>query len=79
MLLVVILTLVMQYSRHSHAGTDFTLQVSIMALVSGMFYTLSGILGDYLGYKTYLMLIGIVGIFMLLPAYLWQRCYDTEK
>ncbi len=79
MLLVVILTLVMQYSRHSHAGTDFTLQVSIMALVSGMFYTLSGILGDYLGYKTYLMLIGIVGIFMLLPAYLWQRCYNTEK
>ena len=79
MLLVVILTLVMQYSRHSHAGTDFTLQVSIMALVSGVFYTLSGILGDYLGYKTYLMLIGIVGIFMLLPAYLWQRCYNTEK
>lgn len=79
MVLVVILTLVMQYSRHSHAGTDFTLQVSIMALISGMFYTLSGIAGEYLGYKNYLIMIGFIGIFMLLPIVVWQRYYHFKN
>lgn len=35
MLLVVMLTLVMHYSRKEYAGTDFTFQVSVMATVSG--------------------------------------------
>ncbi|WP_204336720.1 hypothetical protein, partial [Proteus mirabilis] len=35
MLLVVMLTLVMDYSRKNYAGTDFTFQVSVMATVSG--------------------------------------------
>ncbi len=35
MLLVVMLTLIMQYSRKQYAGTDFTFQVAIMATVSG--------------------------------------------
>lgn len=73
MLLVVILTLVMQYSRQHHAGTDFTLQVSIMALVSGLLYTVSGILGDLLGYMNYLLLISILGVFLLIPLFLWKN------
>ena len=73
MLLVVILTLVMQYSRKQHAGTDFTFQVSLMALVSGGLYTLSGIVGDALGYQHYLMLIVIIGAVLLLPLMFWQR------
>ncbi len=43
MLLVVMLTLIMQYSRKQYAGTDFTFQVAIMATVSGVLYTLSGV------------------------------------
>lgn len=54
MLLVVMLTLVMQYSRKHLAGTDFTFQVAIMATVSGGLYSISGILGDRLGYQDYL-------------------------
>lgn len=72
MLLVVILTLVMQYSRKSHAATDFTLQVSIMALVSGVLYSISGVPGDYLGYQRYLYVISGLGVILLWPIVYWQ-------
>ncbi len=81
MLLVVILTLVMQYSRKDFAGTDFTFQVSIMALVSGGLYTISGILGDVLGYETYLKMILVLGILLLWPIFKWKKsiCEDEVK
>lgn len=73
MLLVIILTLVMQYSRKECAGTDFTFQVSLMAMVSGGLYTLSGIVGDWLGYQPYLLLICIIGLLLLIPLLVWKR------
>ena len=73
MLLVVILTLVMQYSRKDYAATDFTFQVSLMATVSGMLYTVSGFAGDYLGYLNYLLLISVVAILALVPIYKWMK------
>ncbi|RYL28604.1 MFS transporter [Acinetobacter piscicola] len=73
MLLVVILTLVMQYSRKTHAGTDFTFQVSVMAAVSGMLYSLSGILGDVMGYFDYFILMSCVALLCLLPIFLWMK------
>ena len=73
MLLVVILTLVMQYSRKSHAGTDFTFQVSVMAAVSGVLYSLSGILGDWLGYFDYLLVICCIGLLCLVPIFIWAK------
>ncbi|WP_111859490.1 MFS transporter [Acinetobacter sp. CFCC 10889] len=73
MLLVVMLTLVMQYSRKTHAGTDFTFQVSIMAAVSGVLYILSGALGDWLGYFQYLLLICAVACVCLFPIFKWAK------
>lgn len=73
MLLVVMLTLVMQYSRKHLAGTDFTFQVALMATVSGGLYSLSGILGDALGYQNYLNLIVIVAIICLIPIFRWMK------
>lgn len=72
MLLLVMLTLVMQYSRQTYAGTDFSVQVALMAMVSGGLYSLSGIVADHLGYRNYLYIIVVIGICMLLPIYLWQ-------
>lgn len=72
MLLVVMLTLVMHYSRKEYAGTDFTFQVSVMATVSGLLYSFSGVIGDVLGYFHYLIAIVIVGMITLLPIYLWK-------
>jgi len=73
MLLVVVLTLVMQYSRSEHAGTDFTLQVSIMATVSGVLYTISGVIGDQLGYLKFMSVIFIVGLICLIPIFSWAK------
>ncbi|MEN8366266.1 MFS transporter [Acinetobacter bereziniae] len=73
MLLVVILTLVMQYSRSEYAGTDFTFQVSIMASISGVLYTVSGMIGDQLGYLKFLSLILLIGVLCLIPIIYWMR------
>ncbi|MFZ5393037.1 MFS transporter [Acinetobacter seifertii] len=72
MLLVVMLTLVMHYSRKSYAGTDFTFQVSVMATVSGGLYTLSGVIGDVLGYFHYLIAIVTIAVLFLIPIYVWK-------
>lgn len=72
MLLVVMLTLVMQYSRKHFAATDFTFQVALMATVSGGLYSLSGILGDLLGYADYLAFITVVAVICLLPVLRWK-------
>jgi len=73
MLLVVMLTLVMQYSRKKFAATDFTFQVSIMATVSGLLYLFSGVIGDWLGYYRYLIVICIVSMLCLVPIYYWKN------
>ena len=78
MLLVIILTLVMQYSRKQYAGTDFTFQVSLMAMVSGALYTVSGVLGDALGYQHYLCAISVLGFILLLPLVMWQHAEKNE-
>ena len=79
MLLVVILTLVMQYSRQQHAATDFTFQVSVMAMVSGGLYIISGKLGDILGYATYLTWICSIAVLMLLPVVLWRMAQIRQS
>ena len=73
MLLVVILTLIMQYSRKKYAGTDFTFQVSVMAMVSGSLYIVSGVLGDYWGYQNYLIIIIVIAVILLFPAFIWKK------
>ncbi|QQN40100.1 MFS transporter [Acinetobacter sp. CS-2] len=73
MLLVVMLTLVMQYSRKHLAGTDFTFQVALMATVSGGLYSLSGILGDLLGYASYLSLITVLALLCIVPILRWKN------
>jgi len=76
MLLVVMLTLVMQYSRKHLAGTDFTFQVALMATVSGGLYSLSGILGDFLGYADYLLLISLIAVICLFPIVRWKSTLE---
>ena len=79
MLLVVMLTLIMQYSRKQYAGTDFTFQVAIMATVSGVLYTLSGMLGDALGYANYLLLICIVAILCFVLIWKWAKLAKSAQ
>lgn len=73
MLLVVMLTLIMQYSRQQFAATDFTFQVALLATVSGGLYVVSGFLGDWLGYYDYLIVLSIVSIILLMPIVYWLK------
>ncbi|OTG92081.1 MFS transporter [Acinetobacter sp. ANC 3813] len=73
MLLVVMLTVVMQYSRKHLAGTDFTFQVGLMATVSGGLYSMSGIAADALGYSSYLIAIVLVAALSTVPIGIWGR------
>lgn len=73
MLLVVMLTLIMQHSRKSYAGTDFTLQVALMATVSGVLYSMSGFFADQWGYLNYLYGVLLVGVICLVPIWLWRK------
>ena len=73
MLLVVMLTLVMQYSRKQYAATDFTFQVALMATVSGGLYSISGIFADQLGYALYLKIIVIVAVVCIFPMIYWRK------
>lgn len=75
MLLVVMLTLVMQYSRKHLAGTDFTFQVALMATVSGGLYSLSGIFADRLGYGNYLIIITLIAILCLWAIFRWIKYF----
>jgi len=77
MLLVVMLSLIMHYSRPAWAATDFTLQVSIMATLSGVLYVLSGIVADALGYIDYFMLLLGLGVLSLYPIYRWKKYYSA--
>jgi len=45
----------------------------LMATVSGGLYSLSGLLGDALGYQNYLNLIVIIAIFCLIPIFRWMK------
>ncbi|MFH7765176.1 MFS transporter [Acinetobacter sp. BSP-28] len=75
MLLVVMLTLVMQYSRKHLAGTDFTFQVALMATMSGGLYSLSGIFADILGYANYLSVITLIAILCLWTIFRWIKYF----
>lgn len=79
MLLVVMLTLIMQYSRRAWAGTDFTFQVALLATVSGGLYSLSGIMGDILGYAQYLGIITLIAVLCLIPIFKWQSLMDHSS
>ncbi|MQW92296.1 MFS transporter [Acinetobacter wanghuae] len=73
MLLVVMLTLIMQYSRKQYAATDFTFQVAIMATVSGGLYSISGIFADHFGYSLYLNFIVVCSLLSLIPIWIWKK------
>ncbi len=72
LLLVVMLSLMMQYCRLQFAATDFTLQVAVMATVSGLLYSLSGMLAMQWGYTLMLVLISVISVLSLWPIRYWQ-------
>lgn len=79
MLLVVMLTLIMQYCRKATGATDFTFQVSIMAMVSGGLYVFGGFVADLLGYLNDIGLVIMCSFIHILIIFLWYRTLDKSQ
>lgn len=71
--MVALLTAVMDLARPEHAGADFTVQVSIMTIVSGSFYLGAGLVAEALGYTGYYLLSGLLALVLLWPAAVYCR------
>lgn len=79
MLLVVMLTLIMQYSRKATGATDFTFQVSIMAMVSGGLYVFGGFVADFLGYLNDIGLVVICSVAHIFIIFLWHQSLNKSQ
>lgn len=73
MALVAMLTLIMDYSRKQQAGSDFTFQVSVLAVVGGGVHLVSGILADYWGYSIHFAVCALLALGCLWPIFRWRR------
>ncbi|MFB2588998.1 hypothetical protein [Acinetobacter sp. c1-l78] len=69
----------MQYARPQFAGTDFTVQVSIMTIISGSLYLLSGILAQKIGYANLLVVIIILSFFAIIPKIYWYKLSQQDS
>jgi PAT family beta-lactamase induction signal transducer AmpG len=75
MALVAMLTLIMDYSRKQQAGSDFTFQVSVLAVVGGGVHTISGILAEYWGYSIHFAFCALLAVGCLWPIFRWRRIF----
>ncbi|HEX6590916.1 MAG TPA: MFS transporter [Moraxellaceae bacterium] len=73
MAMAALLTAVMDLSRPTHAASDFTVQVSILAIFGGSFYLLAGITAETLGFTGYFLLSGALSLLLLWPAAVYSR------
>ncbi len=71
--LVAILSIIMRYARTQYAATDFTVQVAVMTMVSGVLYLLGGKLADELGYYHFLLLVFIISLLTFIPKIRWYK------
>jgi MFS family permease len=70
---VALLSAVMDQCRRDHAGSDFTLQVSVLAIFGGTAGLLAGVVADLIGYTYYYLLSASIGVLLLWPVVLWGR------
>lgn len=71
--LVAMLTSIMHYARHEHAGSDFTVQVCVMTVLSGGSHFVSGYLAHWLGYPMYFATCMGIGMALFLPIIYWYK------
>ena len=71
--IVALLAAIMDYCRHSHAGADFTVQVSLLAIFGGSATLVAGFLADAVGYTHYYLISAALCVLCLWPVVLWGR------
>lgn len=73
MAMAALLTAVMDLSRPDHAASDFTVQVSVLAIFGGSFYLGAGFVAETLGYTGYFLVSGLIALVLLWPAAVYCR------
>lgn len=73
MMMAALLAAVMDRARPEHAGVDYTLQVSLLALSGGLFFLPAGLLAEQLGYGWHFLISGALGVLLLWPAWRYTR------
>lgn len=73
MAMAALLAAIMDRARPEHAGSDFTLQVSLLAVFGGLFYIPAGMLAETVGYSNHFIISGLSGLLILWPAWRYTR------
>lgn len=73
MMMAALLAAVMDRARPDHAGVDFTLQVSLLALAGGVFFLPAGLLVEQVGYGWHFLIAAGLGVLLLWPAWRYTR------
>lgn len=73
MAMAALLTAVMDLSRPDHAASDFTVQVSVLAIFGGSFYLAAGVVAETLGYTSYFLISGLLALVLLWPAAMYCK------
>ena len=68
-----ILTAVMDLCRPESAGSDFTLQVSLLTAFGGGFYMVSGRVAEWLGYTHFYLVSAVMAVIFTWPV--WKFCH----
>lgn len=77
MAMAALLAAVMDRARQDHAGVDFTLQVSLLAVFGGLFYLPAGLVAEAVGYAGHFALAFVLGLLVLVPA--WRYTREPEQ
>lgn len=73
MAMAAMLAAIMDRAREDHAGSDFTLQVSLLAIFGGAFYIPAGFVAESVGYPLHFAISGLAGLLLLWPAWRYTR------
>lgn len=73
MSLVAILSLMMIYARERFAATDFSFQVGLMSIITGLLYVMGGKIADLFGYVNVLTVTLIISVICLIPKIFWWK------
>lgn len=73
MAMAAMLAAIMDRARDDHAGSDFTLQVSLLAIFGGAFYVPAGLLAETVGYTAHFLIAGAAGLLLIWPAWRYTR------
>lgn len=70
---VALFSVMMSRCRAGNEGADFTVQASILVLLSGLMGVVSGVVAGALGFQLLFVTAGVLGLFSLLPVLYYYK------